>query len=296
MKIEIDVNSFNGFPITENMPKGDMPGDKVLIGEDHINKANTIFKLLAKKLEEYDDKKIVLSVFGGSGVGKSEIASLLAHYFTCANHKAYVISGDNYPYRIPLYNDAERMAIFRSNGLKGLLANNAYSKEVQAVLDDLWVKETDSDPKMAEEYPWLKFYQEAGRKALAGYLGTPNEQDFVQINGIITDFKKGNEKIWLKRMGRSEEERFYDCIDFSDIDILIIEWTHGGNYALNGIDVPIMLNSTVEETREHRRLRARDGKVDSAFTTMVLEIEQALLESQKDHAKIIIAKNGEVIK
>ena len=118
---------------------------------------------------------------------------------------------------------------------------------------------------------------------------------YEEINEIIDAFKKGEEKIYLKRMGRSEEERWYDAIDFSNISVLVIEWTHGGNKALNGIDIPILLNSTPEETREHRRLRARDGKTDSAFTTMVLEIEQEELDDRAPYAKIIIAKSGEVL-
>ncbi len=31
--------------IPEKIPQGDVPGDKIEIGEDHINKANLIFKL-----------------------------------------------------------------------------------------------------------------------------------------------------------------------------------------------------------------------------------------------------------
>ena len=32
--------------IPEKIPQGDMPGDKIEIGEDHINKANLIFREL----------------------------------------------------------------------------------------------------------------------------------------------------------------------------------------------------------------------------------------------------------
>ena len=41
------------------------------------------------------------------------------------------------------------------------------------------------------------------------------------------------------------------------------------------------------------RSRSRDGKTDSAFTTMVLEIEQAELDRCAHKAKIILAKTGE---
>ena len=292
---KIDLNNWQAPELSPDMPHGDMPGDKIKIDDGHIQKATTIFPLLIKELKKENKDKVVVSVFGGSGVGKSEIASLLTYYLQSAGIGAYVLSGDNYPRRIPLYNDAERFSIFRAAGLRGLLKDKLYSKDVQTVLDELWKSETDPDPKQVAAYPWLASYQKAGRSALKGYLGTEKEQDYDEINEIIDAFKKGEEKIYLKRMGRNEEERWYDAIDFSNISVLVIEWTHGGNKALNGIDIPILLNSTPEETREHRRLRARDGKTDSAFTTMVLEIEQEELDDRAPYAKIIIAKSGEVL-
>lgn len=292
---KIDLNNWQAPELSPDMPHGDMPGDKIKIDDGHIQKATTIFPLLIKELKKENKDKVVVSVFGGSGVGKSEIASLLTYYLQSAGIGAYVLSGDNYPRRIPLYNDAERFSIFRAAGLRGLLKDKLYSKDVQTVLDELWKSETDPDPKQVAAYPWLASYQKAGRSALKGYLGTEKEQDYDEINEIIDAFKKGEEKIYLKRMGRSEDERWYDAIDFSNISVLVIEWTHGGNKALNGIDIPILLNSTPEETREHRRLRARDGKTDSAFTTMVLEIEQEELDDRAPYAKIIIAKSGEVL-
>ena len=38
--------------IPQDIPHGDMPGDKVEIEEVHINKARTIFPLLVKELED----------------------------------------------------------------------------------------------------------------------------------------------------------------------------------------------------------------------------------------------------
>lgn len=283
--------------VPDDVPGGDMPGDVIKIGEGHISKAKLIMKELARLLPETAAKgqKAVISVFGGSGVGKSEIASLLAFYLNAAGIGSYVLSGDNYPRRIPLYNDAERLSVFRAAGLKGLLASGLYSDEVQKKLLTLWEDETDPEPKKTEEYPWLETYQKAGRQALSAYLGTHLEQDYEELNGIIADFKAGKNEIFLKRMGRTEEQRWYSRVDFSGTDVLIIEWTHGGNAALRGIDIPILLNSTPEETREHRRLRARDGKTDSAFTTMVLEIEQEELDERAFTAAIRISKAGELM-
>ena len=96
-------------------------------------------------------------------------------------------------------------------------------------------------------------------------------------------------------MGRTEDERWYDEVDLSETNVLVIEWTHGNSDHLKGVDVPVLLNSTPEETRAHRRSRARDGKTDSAFTTMVLEIEQQELDACAHKARIIISKSGEVL-
>ena len=144
--------------------------------------------------------------------------------------------------------------------------------------------------------PWLQTYQAAGRKALSEYLGTEKEQDYEELNAILAAFRRGDSPVWLKRMGRTEEERWYDPVDFRETQVLILEWTHGGNPALRGIDVPIFLNSTPEETREHRRLRARDGKTDSAFTTMVLEIEQEELRRAAKAARFILSKSGQFLR
>lgn len=282
--------------VPEIIPQGDMPGDKVQIGIAHISKAMTIFPLLLQEMEKtaQESGKIVISVFGGSGVGKSEIASLLAWYLNCAGIGSYVMSGDNYPRRIPMYNDAERIRVFRVAGLKGLLEEGCYSDAVQAQLDGLWEQDTDAAPGAVEE-PWLQVYQKHGRAALAEYLGTHQEQDYEEINGILAAFRRGDEAVWLKRMGRTESQRWYSKVDFSNINVLILEWTHGNNAALENLDIPILLNSTPDETREHRRQRARDGKTDSPFTTMVLEIEQAELDSRASAAKIIISKAGKIL-
>ena len=282
--------------LPESIPHGDMPGDKIRIGEDHIRKAQLLFPKLLEALKELEGGKAVVSVFGGSGVGKSEIASLLGWYLQSIGVGSYVISGDNYPRRIPLYNDAERLSIFRVGGLRGLLAAGQYSREAQKELDALWPDGLDAEPKEAVDRPWLQTYQAAGRKALSEYLGTEKEQDYEELNAILAAFRRGESPVWLKRMGRTEEERWYDPVDFRETQVLILEWTHGGNPALRGIDVPIFLNSTPEETREHRRLRARDGKTDSAFTTMVLEIEQEELRRAAPSARFILSKSGQFLR
>ena len=43
--------------IPEKIPQGDMPGDKIEIGEDHINKANLIFRELLGQIRELKKRR-----------------------------------------------------------------------------------------------------------------------------------------------------------------------------------------------------------------------------------------------
>ncbi|PKM68200.1 MAG: adenylylsulfate kinase [Firmicutes bacterium HGW-Firmicutes-2] len=276
-----------------------MPGDVIQIHTGHIMKAEAVFPKLYQLVmdiqELHSNNKVVISVHGGSGVGKSEIGALLAYYFNDLGIGTYILSGDNYPYRIPKHNDQERLRIFRDKGLKGLVEQGAYNKERGEVLRKLQELNLDFDPNKVKVDPWLFIYHQEGRKGLEGYLGTVSEIDFEEINHIIAQFKNGKESILLKRMGREVTDLWYDKVDFSNIKIMVIEWTHGNNADLIGVDIPILLNSTPSETLEHRRLRNRDGGTDSPFTTLVLDIEQKLLFSQAPRAKIIVLKDGEII-
>lgn len=279
------------------IPTGDMPGDKVQIGESHVAKANAIFPRLWEMLQPVFDegRRAVISVHGGSGVGKSEIGSLLAFMLRKQGKGAYVLSGDNYPRRIPEANDAERLRTFRSEGLFGFVNSGEYTSERGKILAGLWETGTDSAPAAAVEHPWLRHYQRAGKEALRRYLGTDKEINFDEVNGIIAEFHAGAESINLKRMGRVPEDIWYEAVDMTGIDVLVVEWTHGNNERLEGIDVPILLSSTPEETLAHRRARARDGATDTPFTMMVLELEQEKLHAGASRAGIIINKAGELV-
>lgn len=298
-KIREAINNWQAPELPEEIPHGDMPGDKVEINEGHIKKAGLIFPVLLKELEsamnQSPHRRAVVAVSGGSGVGKSETASLLSYYLNTCGIGAYTMSGDNYPHRIPKYNDAERLSVFRNSALKGMLTAGTYTKERFDIIHRLQVEERDAAPSLMEEYDWYQTYLQAGKRGLKRYLGSSSELDFEEVREIIRQFKNGADHIFLKRMGRENTELWYEDVDFSEIRVLVIEWTHGNNDNLEGVDVPVLLNSTPKETLEHRLSRARDGAADSAFTTMVLELEQELLVSQAHKAKIIVTKSGKLI-
>lgn len=109
-----------------SIPHGDMPGDKIVIEEKHVAKAKTIYPELKRRMEALDaeepGRRIVIGVCGGSGVGKSETASLLGWMLHEDGIEAYILSGDNYPRRIPAENDAERKRLYEERGEEALEA------------------------------------------------------------------------------------------------------------------------------------------------------------------------------
>lgn len=290
--IKLEIPNFEDI---ENIKTGDMPGDKVSIDQSHIDKSIRIMGKLESSLKKQKASKIVVSVYGGSGVGKSETASLLAKILNHNGIGTYILSGDNYPHRIPLYNDAERIRIFRESAVKGLVKSGQYTKEIHDTIFKLMENENDCNKELINKYSFLEAYIESGIKGLSNYLGTSNEIDFDEINHIVEKFKKEDKNILLKRMGRTDTELWYDEVDFANVEVLIIEWTHGNNHELVGIDIPILLKSTPEETLAHRASRNRDGGVDSPFVKIVLDIEQGKIVSQTETAEIIMAKNGDLI-
>jgi hypothetical protein len=279
----------------DSVTTGDMPGDKVQINQSHIDKANTIFPHLLRQLEDNVDGRLVVSVYGGSGVGKSEIASVLGYYCRQEGHKPYILSGDNYPHRVPEFNDLERLMVFRNAALNALARDPAFSDARMNQLHTMWPEMDDMRPSMQTESPWTKVYHDAGRSALADYLGTESESNFPMVNAIVADFKRGSHSINLKRMGRTTEDIRFETVDFSDVRVLIIEWTHGNNPLLEGVDFPVFLFSTPAETLAHRLARGRDKNADTPLISLVLEIEQDKLINQADRAAMIISKNGGIL-
>ena len=138
-------------------------------------------------------------------------------------------------------------------------------------------------------------YQKAGRCRLSEYLGSQMEINFDEIGDIVARFKQGAQSLYLKRMGREREALWYDEVDMRDVQVLVIEWTHGNSDHYQGVDIPVLLSSTPAETLAHRRARNRDGRPDAPFITRVLGIEQRMLEAQAHKARVILSKAGEVL-
>ncbi len=289
----VNINELN------SIPQGDVPGERVEIKKEQVEKTALLFQETVKQLipllSNNTYKRAVITICGGSGVGKTGIASIFAHYFRCAGVGCYILSGDNYPRRIPKYNDAERLWVFREGGIQGMIEDGVYTDENFNIINKWQKKDDDADPVHLSDGKWFASYLNGGRKALESYLGTEKEIAFDEVENIVSAFKYGAKDIWLRRMGREETELWYEKVDFSDTNILLIEWTHGNSDYYKGVDLPILLNSTPAETLAYRKSRNRDGKTDSAFTTLVLEIEQEMLHHQAKKAKLILSKSGQLL-
>ena len=262
------------------------------LAREQIRNAERLFPLILKKTEERKEKKTIISVSGGSGVGKTGMAFLLQNMFEKQGKKSLIISGDNYPHRIPMYNDAERIARFRMSGLNGLITERLYTDEVKEKLLEL--QKAGRDAEEQEDMQWLSIYQKYGDKALTDYLGTDQELDYEAVSNLLMQFHGGTSQLMLRHMGRTPDEIWYDRMDVSDTDILILEWTHGNSACLQGVDVSVVLISTPEETLENRKKRNRDTAIDSPFVARVLRIEQKKIQDGLDRADIIQDMHGRI--
>lgn len=262
------------------------------LAREQIRNAERLFPLILKKTEERKEKKTIISVSGGSGVGKTGMAFLLQNMFEKQGKKSLIISGDNYPHRIPMYNDAERIARFRMSGLNGLITERLYTDEVKEKLLEL--QKAGRDAEEQEDMQWLSIYQKYGDKALTDYLGTDQELDYEAVSNLLMQFHGGTSQLMLRHMGRTPDDIWYDRRDVSDTDILILEWTHGNSACLQGVDVSVVLISTPEETLENRKKRNRDTAIDSPFVARVLSIEQKKINDGLDRADIIQDMHGRI--
>ena len=77
--------------------------------------------------------------------------------------------------------------------------------------------------------------------------------------------------------------------------MLLVEWTHSNSEYYSGVDIPIYLDSTPQETLQSRLERNRDQWIDNPFTMMVLDIEQKMLKKQAEKAKLIVTRDGTVL-
>lgn len=201
-----------------------------------------------QQLHASGDERVVISIYGGSGSGKTTIATALQQYFLSEGIGCYLLGGDNYPHRIPKRNDEER----------------------------------------------LRVYEEAGEEGLREYLGTTKEIDFDCINQVLAEFHAGKDTITLRHMGREDGEISSEETDFSGVSVMLVEWTHGGSEYLKGVDIPVFLESSPEETKERRIRRNRDENAASPFICRVVELEQEKLDIQKGHARLVVGKDKEV--
>lgn len=285
----------------QDIPGGDMPGDVTDINEKAISAALTLFptlqKEIARSIEENPYGRCVISISGGSGSGKTCSAAILAYILNSSGIETYTMSGDNYAHRIPHENDEGRQRVFRHNGVRAVVDSRlAENPKVFQEIMDFQKEENEkghAEPPAGAE--WFDTYVAGGKAALKRHLATPHEQNFNEINDVITAFRDGAREIWMRRMGRDTTAFWYENRDFTKTSVLILEWTLGLSRYLTGIDVPVYIETTPEETYASRIARGRDANARTDLIQAVIEIEQGLLMRDVPRASIISTRDGHVL-
>ena len=93
-----------------------------------MQEAADLYDILRKKIGA--DRKVI-SIFGGSGSGKTTMAEILQQQFLADGVGCYILHGDDYPYRIPKQNDEERERIYQKAGEEGLNAYLGTPQEIE---------------------------------------------------------------------------------------------------------------------------------------------------------------------
>jgi alpha-galactosidase len=96
-------------------------GDVLKINDSHRKRANRLFAWMRERYPDLN-QKLVISVGGPSGSGKSEIGALMTALYQQAGVPALLVPCDNYPIRAPKYNDAHRRELFDTQGKEALAA------------------------------------------------------------------------------------------------------------------------------------------------------------------------------
>ena len=96
-------------------------------------------------------------------------------------------------------------------------------------------------------------------------------------------------------MGRDTTAFWYESRDFTKTSVLILEWTLSLSRYLIGIDVPVFIDATPEETYASRVARGRDANARTDLIQAVVEIEQGLLMRDVPRASVIATRDGRVL-
>ena len=95
-------------------------------------------------------------------------------------------------------------------------------------------------------------------------------------------------------MGREADEIWYEQTGLTGVQVLLLEWTHGGSEYLEEVDVSVYLDSSPEETQARRIRRGRDENAACAFIQLVVSIEGKKLQEQAKRADVIVGKDGHI--
>lgn len=91
-------------------------------------------------------------------------ALLLSCFLKEKGIENYILSGDAYPHRIPKYNDAERLQIFRENAIVGMLKEQTYTEERCTIIQEFQKPEMMRMKNMSENIHGMSLISETAER------------------------------------------------------------------------------------------------------------------------------------
>jgi uridine kinase len=118
----------------------------------------------------------------------------------------------------------------------------------------------------------------------------PHEVDLALLQSHIETFKAGNQSLIKPLVHYKENEIKKEIVDFSNIDVVIVEGTYTS--ILDNIDCKVFIDRTYKDTYAQRVERAREEM--TSFIESVLEIEHLIISKHISFANVVLDKDYNV--
>lgn len=115
----------------------------------------------------------------------------------------------------------------------------------------------------------------------------PHEVNMKLLAAHVVAFRAGKDGVVGPRVDYPANRFLTRRLDFAGVAVLVVEGTYV--LQLRDLDVRVFLEATHSDTRERRRLRARD--VDAPVVETILGIEHAIIAPQAALADVVVDRD-----